>query len=217
MNFTISGLDIDEGIVTELRKIDSMYNCEFKNYADLKEFKKKVAKITTPNIIVIDIDDNENEKFKLCAELKSNPDTLILFAATEANPDDRVRWHSYGAVFNIKKPFRAEELLRQSYCLININSSFFLMDANFKIDQKKREVIYKSRKIKTTPKLFEFIVYFVENEGRVVTREDLMMNVFDTKTYLTDRNIDTFIKQLRNITSYDVIKTVRGVGYLYKE
>ncbi len=71
------------------------------------------------------------------------------------------------------------------------------------------------KKIKTTPKLFELIVCFVENEGAIVYRDDIINAVYGIDAETSDSNINTLIKEFRRATSKDIIKTVRGVGYMY--
>lgn len=216
MIVTIMGLDIEESILGDVKKEIDMYGCEIKNYSSIEKLKKEVKRLGSPRIIVIDIEHNKEQKFKLAAEIKKESNSLIIFLSSSNDSDDRVRWMSFGITAYIQKPFRAEELLRQARTLSEITQTTVLKDNNFDIDLKNRTIEYRGEVLKTTPKLFDLIVYFVENEGVVLTRECLMVEVFDTDSYLTDRNIDALIKRLRCKTSYELVNTVRGVGYIYK-
>lgn len=215
MNFVILGLDIAKDSAMQLSSHGELYNCEFENYSNLETFKNRVFSNNRLAVVVVDIDEDKNEKFKMCVDFSNHSNLIILFLSTEFNQDERVRWLSYGVSSYVKKPFRVEELFRYATALLKNYQKVLLSDDNFEVDLKQRSIMFRGKGIKSTSKIFNLIVYFMENEGVVISREKLMAEVFGNKNYLTDRNIDTFIKQLRSQTSYDVIKTVRGVGYIY--
>lgn len=215
MNFTILGLDIAKGSATQLGEYANLYNCKFTNYTNLHLFEQQVQSSTIRTVIIVDIDNDKKKKFNLCAKLKDQSNAIILFLSTDFDQDERVRWLSYGVTSYIKKPFRVEEIFRRAITLVNVNQKTMLCDQNFEVDLKQHIIKFQGKPIKITSKMFELIIYFMDNEGMIVTRDQLMSDVFDSSNYLTDRNIDTFIKQLRGQTDYKIIKTVRGVGYVY--
>ena len=72
--------------------------------------------------------------------------------------------------------------------------------------------------INLTPKEYELLIYLVENKNIVLTREQLLSNIWGYDFYGDDRTIDTHIKTLRsNLGKYrDLIKTIRKVGYKFE-
>ena len=70
-----------------------------------------------------------------------------------------------------------------------------------------------------TPKEYELLVYFIENKGIALSREQLLTKIWGYNFFGDDRTIDTHIKMLRNnLGKYrNLIVTVRGVGYKYNE
>jgi DNA-binding response OmpR family regulator len=73
------------------------------------------------------------------------------------------------------------------------------------------------RRIDLTPLEFKLLAYFLERPGRVLSRNDLLENVWGDAVYVTDRTVDTHIKRLRSKLDTGLIETVRGVGYRLRE
>lgn len=86
------------------------------------------------------------------------------------------------------------------------------------IDDKAHDVIISDQKINLTPKEYDLLKYFVNNNNVALSREQLLTNVWGYDFYGDDRTIDTHVKTLRkNLGKYgDYIKTVRGVGYKFE-
>ena len=81
------------------------------------------------------------------------------------------------------------------------------------------EAYIDGRKLSLTPKEFELLLCFIKNKGAVLTREQLLNEVWGYDFYGDSRTVDTHIKMLRNnLGEYrELIKTVWGVGYRYDE
>ena len=65
-----------------------------------------------------------------------------------------------------------------------------------------------------TPKEFELLLFLVKNKGIVITRESILSNVWGYDFFGDNRTVDTHIKNIRSKAGNDVIKTVRGYGYV---
>ena len=74
-----------------------------------------------------------------------------------------------------------------------------------------------NNEIKLTPKEYELLCFFVQNENIALSREQLLSNLWGYDFFGDDRTVDTHIKMLRNnLGPYrDLIITVRGVGYKF--
>ena len=86
-----------------------------------------------------------------------------------------------------------------------------------KIDFKGRNVFVDGEKAELTPKEYELLFYFVENEGVALTRERLLNKVWGYDFYGDDRTVDTHVKMLRgSLKEYrKFIVTLRGLGYKF--
>ena len=90
---------------------------------------------------------------------------------------------------------------------------------DLKIDIKAHSVYIADKEIDLTPREYELLLYFIENKGIALSREQLLNKIWGYDFYGDDRTIDTHIKTLRShLGKYrDLIKTIRGVGYKFEE
>lgn len=154
---------------------------------------------------------------------KSQKPVILLTAKGEEY--DKVFGFDLGADDYVVKPFSPKELLARIRAVLKRTGA--------KEEKKQPVYTYKSlminpisyevqvdnQKLSLTPKEFELLNYFVNNKGIVLTRENLLNEIWGYDFYGDSRTVDTHIKMLRNsLGEYrDLIKTVWGVGYRYDE
>lgn len=85
------------------------------------------------------------------------------------------------------------------------------------IDNQGYRIIYKSKDLKLTVTEFLIFKIFKDNPNRVFTREQLIEHVFEGDYYGSDRVIDAHIKNIRKKLPYNLIETVIGLGYRWKD
>ncbi len=210
---------IDNNLATSnnVRNYVQNYGYEILNYnqsnnneqlfTDIK--KKKIA------LILMNIDQRTNEKYRLTAEINYISNVPIIYISSNFNLDERVRWLTFGATDYIFSPFNPEELALKANLLIKRSNLGKIVDSGIIINLYNRKLTYNGDELKLTPKAFEILINLMQNKGKVVTREKLMESVFDTKHYLSDRKIDAHIKELRKKLNPNYIVTIRNVGYSY--
>lgn len=216
MKYNIIGYDLSLRYAEELSKYSSIYQYTFSNVHNYQQLQLALKQFDNKEVfIAMDIDENAKEKYNITTKLKSHRNVNVVFISREIDADERMRWLNFGAMFYIKKPFNIQELVLRSIELTNFKTINMLVDVNFTVDLHKNTIMYKGQKIKTTPSIYHLIVFFIDNEGQVVTREEIMRDVLNTNDFLTSRNVDTLIKEMRKLTSPDIVSTVRSVGYCY--
>lgn len=72
-------------------------------------------------------------------------------------------------------------------------------------------------KIDITPKEIQLLKFFVQHKGKVLTRNQILNAVWGEDSYIIDRTVDVYVKNLRKKLSVNNIITVKGVGYKYEE
>lgn len=215
MNFYIAGLGIKPPQVIEINEIKLFFSCEFDNFTNQEQLINKIESIATPIIVAINIEEEARDKFTLCAHLRKYKNLFVILITNSNSPGERVRLLSLGAIATINIPYLGEEILRIASALTIICNNLVVSDANFQLNLKDRSVHYQGNEVKLTPKAYELLVYFLENEGKVISRSEITSKVFTLSDDVRERNIDTIVKQLRKATDYGVIQTVRGIGYKY--
>ncbi|KEQ27422.1 response regulator transcription factor [Paenibacillus tyrfis] len=146
---------------------------------------------------------------------------VILLTARDGTPDI-VSGFDQGANDYITKPFVIEELLARVRNLIGMTNrhkpeSDTLSAADLTIDLKARKVTRAGSLIELTPKEFDLLQYLIQHKGYVLTREQIISDVWGYD-FVGDTNIvDVYIRYLRQKVDKGyqpkLIKTARGVGY----
>ena len=149
----------------------------------------------------------------------------VILLTAKGEEYDKVFGFDLGADDYVVKPFSPKELMARIRAVLKRSGA--------PEEKKEAGYVYKSltvnpvsyearidgEKLNLTPKEFELLNYFVKNKGVVLTRENLLNEIWGYDFYGDSRTVDTHIKMLRNnLGEYrDLIKTVWGVGYRYDE
>ena len=145
----------------------------------------------------------------------------VIFLTAKATLDDRLRGLTSGAEDYMVKPFGVLELSARIRSLLRRAKREEKKDTltfeDIVVNKKTREVTSEGHLCELTLKEFELLVYLMENQSRVVTRDELLNQVwgyeYDGETRTLDMHIKTLRQKLHDAGAQ--IKTVRGVGYRF--
>ncbi|MFC5629609.1 response regulator transcription factor [Aliibacillus thermotolerans] len=151
---------------------------------------------------------------------KENKTTPVILLTARGEVPDKVSGLDLGANDYVTKPFEIEELLARIRAQLRSNrkeKDDILRVDDLKVHLKTRIVTRKHTTIELTPREFDLLVYLMKNEQIVLTREQLLHEVWGYD-YTGDTNVvDVYIRYLRKKIdkpfSSPLIHTVRGVGY----
>lgn len=154
---------------------------------------------------------------------KSTAPVILLTAKGEEY--DKVFGFDLGADDYVVKPFSPKELMARIRAVLKRTTPSekpkeqIYTYKTLQINPISYEASINGQRLNLTPKEFELLTYFVSNKGIVLTRENLLNEIWGYDFYGDSRTVDTHIKMLRNsLGEYrDLIKTVWGVGYRYDE
>jgi len=161
----------------------------------------------------------------LCREIKqSAPDMPVIVLSAAADVADKVLLLETGADDYVTKPFSPRELLARVNVAMRHNRrtaapEVFSFD-EVVVDFTRMQVTAAGRAVPCTPQEFKILKFFAANAERVVSREELLNEVWGYEVYPTTRTVDNHIMRLRqkverNPASPVHFRTVHGVGYKF--
>jgi DNA-binding response OmpR family regulator len=193
-----------------------------------------LARKEHPDIILLDVMLPGMDGFEVCRELRKEMDTPILILTARDDEIDRVVGLELGADDYITKPFSMRELMAR--IKVRLRVSHLLQDkaaaapaeeteelkfGNLVIDLKRHEVQLENAPLALKPKEFDLLFYLAHNQGRVISRETLLEQVWGWDYVGDSRTVDVHIRWLREKIEKDPqtperIITVRGAGYRFE-
>jgi len=180
----------------------------------------------SPDLVILDVMLPRKNGFDVCRELRAraNPTPIVMLTARSAETD-KVLGLELGADDYVTKPFSITELLARVRAVLRRAGSqkpqtdsvrIGDIDVDFKLHQARRG---KAR-IEFTAREFELLRYFVQHIGQVVTREQILNEVWGYEEFPTTRTIDNFVAKLRQKIEKaphapEHILTIHGSGYKF--
>ncbi len=174
------------------------------------------------SIILLDIMLPTINGLELCRKIRRQSNVHIIMLTAKRDLTDKVIGLDNGADDYITKPFEIEELLARIRSVLRRikmgNEESKIIEINdLTINVLTREVIKQGEQIRLTKKEYELLEYLAENKGIVLTRDQIINEVWGYD-FIGDTNIlDVYIRYLRSKVDYPynskLIRTIRGVGY----
>jgi two-component system alkaline phosphatase synthesis response regulator PhoP len=182
-------------------------------------------------LVVLDIMLPGMSGYAVCEALReAGNEVPVLMLSARTLTEDRIRGYDVGADQYLEKPFELEELLSMVRNMlarrgrhasagdrrVGENYAFGRATVNFSTFQ----VVVGGAPVRLTPIELALVRYFAENEGRVISRDELLENVWGHASSPTTRTVDNFVMRLRKYFEVDPSQprhflSVRGAGYRF--
>jgi two-component system OmpR family response regulator len=172
--------------------------------------------------IVLDVMLPGLDGFELCEELRRRERwTPVLMLTARSGVSDRIRGLDGGADDYLVKPFDFDELLARLRVLIGrgpVVRSSVLEVGNLRVDCSTRMVTRSGRQVELTSREFDVLAILAHNAGKLVSRSQLMLEVWtgevDASPNVTDVYVGYLRKKLERPSGRRLIRTVRGKGFV---
>ncbi len=176
------------------------------------------------DLFLLDVQLPDGSGFDICKYIKQRIDTPIIFTSARNKESNIVYGLDIGADDYITKPFRNNELISRINSVLRryrreMEKRNIIVYKNIKVDMEKAAVYKNSKEIYLTNLEYKILLMFLNNQNKIITREELLEKVWDVDgNFVNDNTLSVYIKRLRlKISGKDeneIIKTVRGMGYI---
>lgn len=180
------------------------------------------------NLIILDVMLPLIDGFKVAEHIRKSDENIpIIFLTARSMTEDKITGLTIGGDDYISKPFSMEELL--------LKIKIFLKRSNITADEKDKKhgtkkigkfefmpeeliLLFDGQKRKLTIKEMELIKYFSENINKVLSRKEILENIWGSDDYFLGRSLDVFISRLRKYFKPDPnikIVNLHGIGFKF--
>jgi two-component system, OmpR family, alkaline phosphatase synthesis response regulator PhoP len=179
------------------------------------------------DVIILDVMLPGKSGFEVCRDVRqAGVDVGILMLTAKTQVNDRVAGLQIGADDYVTKPFDPSELLARIGALLrrvrkeNLAPVVRFQFGKVQADFEKGEVLKSGIPVSLAPKELQLLRYMIEHRGKVVTRDELLKNVWEYQAAISSRTVDVHVACLRHKLEDHPhaprhIQTVRGAGYRF--
>jgi len=179
------------------------------------------------SLIILDVSLPEEDGFQFCARLKNNEtyrNSQVVFLTSRDSTNDKVLGFSVGADDYIVKPIDPPEFqARIGAKMRRLTLDLVFTKGIFKVSMEKQKIYVHFGDADTdlflTSIEFKLLVYFLNHEEHVLSRENILNHVWGINTNVNDRTIDTHVYTLRKKLGIksNLISAIPGVGYSFSQ
>jgi len=185
-----------------------------------------IARKEKPDFLILDLMLPGKSGFEVCRALRSEGNaTPILMLTSKKDEIDKLIGFETGADDYITKPFSVREVLARIRAILRRSGNLELNLAEFTfgnvfVDIRKHEIYKKKLPVTLSETEFKVLVYMINHEGEVISRDQLLDQVWGYDTFPTTRTVDNYILSLRkkledNPSEPKNILTVPKGGYRF--
>lgn len=183
-------------------------------------------KVDSFDLLLLDVMMGAMSGFRFADKLRNemNINVPIIFLTAKDTENDILTGFSLGADDYIPKPFSVNELTARVKAVMKrsqkdkAKSLHMLRFNNIELDTSRKRVLINDEKIELTKKEYEILKLLLENQTKVFSREDILLQVWGNDVIVTDRTVDVNITRLRTkLGDYgQLLKNKSGYGYYFE-
>jgi two-component system, OmpR family, alkaline phosphatase synthesis response regulator PhoP len=178
------------------------------------------------DLIILDVMMGPMSGFKFADKLKKELkiDIPVIFLTAKDNENDILTGFSLGADDYISKPFSVNELMARVKAILKrsyadkVDNQTILQFNGIDLDTVRKRLIINDERIELTKKEYEILKILLENQGKVFSRDDLLMRIWGQDVIVTERTVDVNITRLRTKLRQfgSALKNKTGFGYFFE-
>jgi DNA-binding response OmpR family regulator len=168
------------------------------------------------DLLILDMGLPQREGFQVLQDLRSRGKKLPVLVLTGRSERDVVMCLKAGADDYMRKPFHFDELLARVQTRLRSTGTAetnVLEAGEIRVDLRSRRTTVNGRAVELTAREFALLETLLRHAGQVLSRGQLLSNVWGYSFDPTSNVVDVYVNSLRKKLGGDVIETVRGAGY----
>ena len=188
----------------------------------------EIFKAETFDLILLDLMIPEVSGIEVCRTIRTTSSVPIIMLTAKDSEIDKVVGLELGADDYVTKPYSSRELVARIKAVLRRGAvddlpkeSGILSVGNIRMDIERHSVTVNGSPVALPLKEFELLEFLMRNEGRVLTRSQLIDRVWGDDYYGDTKTLDVHVKRLRSKIEVDpanpiFIQTIRGLGYKFE-
>lgn len=214
-------IEDDAGLTAEIVSFLEKWGYEA---AAIKDFQHILEQFTDeqPQLVLLDINLPYYDGFYWCSRIRELSKVPIIYISSRSDDRDKIMAIAQGGDDFVEKPFRLELLkakmeaiLRRTY-QYQVKEQIFL-GGELSYDSTSQMIFHGGKEIELTKSERKVLAKLVECRPEIVTREELMMELWSTDEYVSDGTLTTVISRLRSklktSCGEEIVNTKKGQGY----
>lgn len=184
----------------------------------LEQFRKQHC-----DLCILDVMMPVMDGFTLAGEIKKiDPQMPIIFLTAKNQKEDKLKGLKLGADDYITKPFEAEELVLRIHNILKRSGKEEAQEVRLgKLQVRFNELLIEdgNRQHALTPRESDLLKYLIDHPNTLLTREQILEDLWGQNDYFMGRSMDVFISRLRKYLQTEEsvsLETKRGVGFIFK-
>jgi len=217
-------------LADDIRQFLTDSNFIVEHAENLKYAEEKIA-LYKYDAAILDLGLPDGNGLNLISKIKKNlPECGILILTAKDAVEDKVKGLEKGADDYLTKPFHLQELMlrvngmlkRKSWYKSSSEKQPVFKFGDNEINFETLNCLHGEEEIRLTPQEAMLLKYLVERNGKIVSRKELLENVWHLNPDIETRTVDIFIARLRKYFESDpanpvYFKSIRGAGYMFEE
>lgn len=206
----------------ELGKLLSSYGYKCSETDDFENIIEIIIE-KEPDLVLLDINLPYFDGYHICRELRKKSDVPIIIMTSRNTEMDELMGINLGADDFVTKPFNKQILLARISSILKRsqkrnNNSNEIKYRGITLFPMKSEVSYNGKTIELTKNELKILSVLIKNSGRIVSRDELMDELWQSDEFVDDNtltvNVNRLRRDLESIGVNDFINTKRGQGYV---
>lgn len=175
------------------------------------------------NLVLLDVMLPVMNGYEVIRKIRQTSEVPVIFATARDEVFDKVNGLNSGADDYITKPFKIEELVARINAILRrikkseISKPQILQNGKIKMVCEDMKVTLAEKTVELSKNEFLLLKFFLQNKDKILSRNEIIDKVWGKDVFIEENSVDVYVGHLRKLFGSEIIKSVRGAGYVMRE